>query len=361
MSKATLFEPMRFGAIEMKNRIVLAPLTRSRANEHGVPSELAATYYAQRAQAGLLITEATQVSFEGMGYPRTPGIHTDAQVAAWSKIVEAVHAVGGRIVVQLWHVGRVANGVNRGTKADTVAPSAIQLPGQMYTDAAGMQDHDVPRALETDEIARIAREYARAAERAMAAGFDGVEFHSANGYLMHQFLAENTNRRTDRYGGSIENRVRAPLEVLDAILSVVPADRVGVRVSPGHGFNDITEGDTSALYRHYAGELSRRGLSYLHIMRPFASAAGADPVGELRSAYEGRLIACGGYDAASAAALVEAGGADAVAFGQLFIANPDLPLRLKLGAPLAAPDSGSFYTPGAAGYTDYPVWSGSAG
>ncbi|MEO0730549.1 MAG: alkene reductase, partial [Pseudomonadota bacterium] len=261
MSIDRLFEPVTLGDLELSNRIVLAPLTRSRANEMGVPSELAATYYAQRAQAGLLITEATQVSFEGMGYPRTPGIHSPEQLAAWKQIVETAHAVGTKIAVQLWHVGRIANAKNRGVDADVVAPSAIQAPGEMYTDAAGMQPHDTPRALAPDEIARLADEYADAAQNAMDVGFDAVEFHSANGYLMHQFLSSNVNQREDQYGGSIENRMRAPLEVLDAIIARIGANKVGIRVSPSHAFNDIEEDDTEALYKAYYAELQKRGLA----------------------------------------------------------------------------------------------------
>lgn len=358
MSSSPLFEATNLGALELKNRMVLAPLTRSRANEMGVPADFAPAYYAQRAQAGLLISEATQVSFEGMGYPRTPGVHTDDQIAAWKRVTDAVHAVGSKIVVQLWHTGRISNAVNRGASADTVAPSAIQAAGDMYTDAKGMQPHDVPRALETDEIARVARDYAGAAERAMEAGFDGVEFHSANGYLMHQFLSSNANQRTDQYGGSIANRLRAPLEVLDAILAKLPSDRVGLRVSPGHTFNDIVEDDTEALYAAYYAELNSRNLAYLHVMRPFANEVDADYVAQARAQYEGNLIVCGGYDKASGEAAVKDGGIAAVAYGRPFIANPDLPLRYALNAPLNEPDGGTFYTPGPKGYTDYPIYSG---
>ncbi|MEM9029183.1 MAG: alkene reductase [Pseudomonadota bacterium] len=358
MSNQTLFSPTRLGAIELKNRIVLAPLTRSRADADGVPADFAAIYYAQRAQAGLLITEATQISPEGKGYPRTPGLFSSSQLEGWRRIVDAVHAVGGKIVVQLWHVGRIASAANREQTVDTVAPSAIQAAGEMYTDAAGMQPHDMPRALETAEIPRLADEFAQAAVNAIDVGFDGIELHSANGYLLHQFLAENTNQRTDQYGGNIPNRARAPLEVLDAILAKVPSDRVGIRISPAHAFNDIEEGDTAALYDHYIGELNSRGLAYLHVMRPFANQSASDFVKFARARFRGNIIACGGYDAASAQALIAKDGADAVAFGQSFIANPDLPLRISVGAPLATPNRETFYSPGETGYTDYPVWSG---
>ena len=360
MSQSPLFQPTELGAIELKNSIALAPLTRSRANNMGVPSDLAQTYYAQRGQAGLLITEATQVSFEGMGYPRTPGAHTPDQMAAWSQIAEAAHAVGSKIVMQLFHVGRIASALNRGQAADVVAPSAIQAPGEMYTDSEGMQPHDTPRALETDEIARVADDFATAAKNALEAGFDGVEYHSANGYLVHQFLSSNVNQRDDRYGGSVQNRMRAPLEILDTMLAAVPKERLGIRVSPGHTFNGIEEADTDALYAAYYAELNARKLAYLHVMRPFANTASADPVTEARKHYSGKIMACGGYEFGSASELLSSGGAEVVAFGRSFIPNPDLPLRFAVGAPLNEPDTDTFYSPGAKGYTDYPFWDGGA-
>lgn len=349
-----LFEPVSLGAISLRNRIVMAPLTRSRASDMGVPAQFAAEYYAQRASAGLVITEASQISFEGMGYPRTAGIHDARQLAVWKSVVDAVHARGARFVVQLWHVGRIANHLNRGREADVVAPSAIRAPGQIWTDQRGMQDHDMPRALETDEIARIALEFAAAARNAIDTGFDGVELHSANGYLLHQFLSSNVNRRTDRYGGSIANRVRMPLEVLDAVVAEVGAERTGLRISPGHTFNDIAEDDMDELYAHYLGELERRHLAYLHVMRPFANAIDEDVVALVRAHYRGKMVVCGGYDRDSAAALVAKGDADAVAFGRAFISNPDLVERMRAGAPLAEADQSTFYTPGEKGYTDYP-------
>lgn len=349
-----LFEPVRLGAIDLENRIVMAPLTRSRASDMGVPADFAADYYAQRASAGLVITEATQVSFEGMGYPRTPGIHDAAQIAAWRGIVEGVHAKGGKIVLQLWHVGRIASALNRGVAADVVAPSAVRAPGKMYTDKAGMQDHDMPRALETDEIARIAREFADAARNAVSAGFDGVEVHSANGYLLHQFLSSNVNRRDDRYGGSIDNCMRMPLEVLDAVVAAVGAERTGIRVSPGHTFNDIVEDDMEVLYPRYYAELDKRNLAYLHVMRPFANQTDIDLVAMANASYSGNLIVCGGYDRESAAAVLAHEQASAVAFGRMFISNPDLVERFRHGADLTEPHQATFYTPGRKGYTDYP-------
>lgn len=353
-STDAFFTPVTLGAFSLKNRIVMAPLTRSRASAAGVPADYAAEYYGERAGAGLIISEATQISFEGMGYPRTPGIHTDAQLEAWAKIVSAVQHGGAQFVCQLWHVGRIAAHANRGTAAEIVAPSAIRAPGEMYTDAHGMVAHDEPRALSTDEMARIAGDYARAAKNAIRVGFDGVELHSANGYLLHQFLSSNVNRRDDRYGGSIENRVRMPLEMLDAIIAEVGADRVGLRISPGHAFNAIEETDMEALYAHYLSELKKRKLAYLHVMRPFANDIETDVVAMVKTHYDGALIVCGGYDAESGAREIVEGRAAAVAYGKLYIANPDLARRFREGALLNEPNPDTFYTPGREGYTDYP-------
>jgi N-ethylmaleimide reductase len=252
-------------------------------------------------------------------------------------------------------VGRIANALNRGIAASTVSASAIQAPGQIWTDQQQMQTHDVPRALDTNEIARIADDFATAAKNAIDVGFDGVELHSANGYLLMQFLSSNVNRRTDRYGGSIENRARMPLEVLEAIVAKVPRERVGVRISPGHQFNGIEEAEMADLYAHYIGRLNGFDLAYLHVMRPFANKIADDTVGMARRAYKGKLIACGGYDGASGAALLQSGGADVIAFGSAFIANPDLVERIRTGKALSAPDQSTFYTPGEKGYTDYPA------
>ncbi|PPC87708.1 MAG: alkene reductase [Hyphomicrobium sp.] len=351
---APLFEPVRLGALELKNRIVMAPLTRSRSSDLAVPPTFAADYYAQRASAGLIITEATQISYDAMGYSRTPGAHTDAQLKIWASVADAVHAKGGKIVMQLWHVGRIASRLNTGVARDVVAPSAIAAPGKMYTDAKGMVDHDVPRALETHEIAAIAKDFASAARNAIDAGFDGVEIHSANGYLLHQFLSSNVNQRTDQYGGSVENRVRMPLEVVEAVIGAVPRERVGLRVSPGHVFNGIEETDLEALYGHYLPCLESYGLAYLHVMRPTSNTMALDPVTMARGLFKGSLIAAANYDADSGAALLKSGGADAIAFGRAYIANPDLVERLKVGAPLNTPHEATFYTPGEKGYTDYP-------
>ncbi len=355
MTIETLFEPTNLGALALTNRIVMAPLTRSRADENGVPATFAATYYAQRATAGLVVAEMTQISNEGKGYARTPGIHTAAQIEGWRHVTEAVHKAGGKFVLQLGHVGRISSKLNRPTADDVVSASAIQAPGQMWTDAKQMVDHDTPRALETNEIARVVEDYATAAANAMAAGFDGVEFHSANGYLPHQFLSTNVNQRSDRYGGSIENRMRMPLEALAAIIARVGAERVGIRVSPGHTFNGIEETDGDKLYAAYYGALDKLGLAYLHVMRPFMNKVEVDPMIAARKVFSGPIIAASGYDGASAAALIEAGGADAVAFGKAYISNPDLVARLHSGTPLTKPDEATFYTPGEKGYTDYPM------
>ena len=266
-----------------------------------------------------------------------------------------MHKAGGKIVLQLGHVGRIASALNRPVAADVVSASAVKAPGQMYTDSDQMVDHDTPRALETDEITRIAHDYANAAANAITASFDGVEFHSANGYLPQQFLSTNVNQRTDKYGGSIANRIRMPLEALAAIIDKIGADRVGIRVSPGHTFNGIEETDAAELYAAYYTELDKLGLAYLHVMRPFMNAVNVDPVVEARKIYRGKLIAASGYDGETAAALVKAGGADAVAFGRAYIANPDLVARFRESLAIAKADDATFYTPGEKGYTDYPA------
>lgn len=349
-----LFSPLRIGSMELPNRVIVAPVTRSRATPAGVPQEIAVKYYAARAAAGLIITEATEISYEAWSYPRTPGIHTGEQIEGWRRIVEAVHAAGGRIFLQLFHGGRIASRLNRPVEADVVAPSAVRAPGEMYTDAKGPVAHDEPRALTTQEVKRVASDFAQAATAAIAAGFDGVEVHSANGYLMHQFLSSNVNQRKDIYGGSIENRVRMPLEVVAAVTAAVGPGKVGVRISPGHRFNDIEETDTDALYAAYIPALDKLNLAYLHVMRPMHDFA-ADPVVMARRLYKGCLIAAGGYTPEDAEHLIATGGADAVAFGKAFIANSDLVERIRRGAPLNDADEATFYTPGPAGYLDYPV------
>lgn len=359
MTTTALFTPVNLGAIALRNRIVMAPLTRSRADAEGVPSPYAAQYYSERAEgAGLVIAEATQVSFGAQGYCRTPGAHTGEQMAAWARVVDTVHDRGGKIALQMWHCGRISASANRAEGTEAVGPSAVQAGGKMYTDAKGMQPHDVPRALTVAEIAGIADDFAATAERAIGVGFDGVEVHSANGYLLHQFLSTNANVRTDEYGGSIENRIRMPLQVIKAVVDRIGADKTGIRVSPGHAFNDIVEADMTALYPQYFKALDGFGLAYLHVMRAFANTVETDVVAMARGAFSGKIIACGGYTGETGAALVASGGADAVAFGQAFIANPDLAARIKVGAALNVPHQATFYTPGPKGYVDYPAMDG---
>lgn len=354
-----LFEPMASGSQELKNRIVMAPMTRSRASVTGVPSDLAQTYYAQRADAGLIITEGTQPSANGQGYPRTPGMHSPEQVAAWRKVTEAVHARGGRIVLQLMHTGRIAHHSNRTVEGPPVAPSAIRAAGTMYTDALGLQDHSMPRALAEEDIPSVIDEYRQATINAMLAGFDGVELHGANGYLPMQFLASNSNRRTDRYGGSVRNRARFVIETLEAMADGAgSAGLIGLRVSPGNTFNDIRESDPLDLYPYLAKAINPLGLAYLHVQRsgklPQQEQA-FDPIALMRTHFTGPIIATGGFDRDSANALLSRGGADMVGFANLFIANPDLVRRFQTGAPLAQADQATFYTPGPKGYIDYPA------
>lgn len=353
-----LFRPVTVGALELPHRMVMAPMTRNRADDGNVPSELAVEYYRQRASAALVITEASQVSPEGVGYPRTPGIHTDAQVEGWRRVTEAVHAEGGRIALQLWHVGRVSHPVFH-DGALPVAPSAVRPEGSVVTHE-GRKDFVTPRALETDEVARVVEDFRLGARRAQEAGFDAVEIHAANGYLLDQFLRDGSNRRADRYGGSVENRLRFPLEVVDAVADEWGADRLGVRVSPLSAFNDMRDSDPQALFAAFAAELGDRGLAWLHVIRDdaFAEEPGSfDPL-VLGEVFDGALVAASGYDAREGARAVEEGRADLVAYGRAFLANPDLPRRFREAAALNEPDRASFYGGGAEGYVDYPFLEG---
>jgi len=354
----SLFEPTHLGSLELANRIVMAPLTRSRAVKGEVPNPLAVDYYRQRASAGLIITEATQVSAQGQGYAYTPGIFTDDQVAAWKKVTDAVHAEGGRIVLQLWHVGRVGHPDLQPDGGLPVAPSAIRLDGQAFTEE-GFKPHPTPRALALDEIADVVEQFRYGALRAKEAGFDGVEVHGANGYLLDQFLRDGTNQRTDSYGGSVENRARLVFEVLDAVTGVWGADRVGIRLSPFGTFNGMSDSDPVALFGHVIERLNGYGLAYLHIVERFpgteVSADEKEALDDLRRRFSGAFIGNGGYDATLAQDAVESGHADAIAFGRPFIANPDLVARLKQGAPLNEPDQATFYGGDHRGYTDYPT------
>ncbi|HLH92466.1 MAG TPA: alkene reductase [Xanthobacteraceae bacterium] len=346
----TLFSPYRLGDLTLANRMVMAPMTRSRAADGNVPSPLAPTYYAQRASAGLIVTEASQVSPQGVGYIRTPGIHSDAQVAGWRKVTDAVHAVGGKIFLQLWHVGRISHPDFHGG-ALPVAPSAIAANGTVFT-AQGPKPMVVPRALELAELPGIVGQFRAGAENAKRAGFDGVEIHGANGYLLDQFTRDGTNHRTDAYGGSIENRARFPLEVVDAVVGVWGPGRVGYRVSPNGAFNSMSDSDPRRTFGYLAAELDRRGVGYLHVVDPLAD--GEKRISSLlQGIFTGTYIVNGGFDLDTAEAAL-ARGADLVAFGVPFLANPDLPERYRRGAALNKADQATFYAGEEKGYIDYP-------
>jgi N-ethylmaleimide reductase len=352
-----LFSPYRLGALELANRLVMSPMTRSRAVDGNVPHPLAPTYYAQRASAGLIVTEATQVSPQGVGYIRTPGMHSAEQVAGWKRIVEAVHRAGGKIFAQLWHVGRVSHPDFHGGTLP-VAPSALPVDGEAFT-TRGRTKLVTPRALETDELPGIVAQFGAAAQNAKAAGFDGVELHGANGYLLDQFLRDGSNRRSDAYGGSIENRARFPLEVADAVTSVWGPQCVGYKLSPYFSGYSMSDSNPVETFTFIAGELGKRGLLYLHVTEPVAGPAAlpaattrVTPI--LRKTFDGALIVNGGYDAQSGHAAIARGEADLVAFGVPFLANPDLPARYRSNAALNAADQATFYAGEEKGYTDYP-------
>jgi N-ethylmaleimide reductase len=352
-----LFSPCRLGSIELANRMVMAPMTRSRALAGNVPNPLAATYYVQRASAGLIVTEGTQVSPQGVGYIRTPGIHSPEQVAGWQTVTGAVHEAGGKIFAQLWHVGRVSHPDFHGGELP-VAPSALPAEGEVFT-AQGKKSMVAPRALETGEMPGIVEQFRQGAENAQLAGFDGVEIHGANGYLLDQFLRDGANQRTDAYGGSIEKRARLPLEVAEAVVGVWGPERVGYRIAPYFSAFSMADSDPVGTYSFLARELSRLGLGYLHIFEamagftaPPAGAVRLTPV--LRELFKGTYIVNGGYDAAAGNAAIGRGEADLVAYGVLFLANPDLPERFRRNGPFNAPDYGTFYAGEEKGYTDYP-------
>lgn len=351
-----LFSPINIGSIALKNRIVMAPLTRNRAGEGNVPGKMNVEYYAQRASAGLIITEATPVSEMAHVYPATPGIHSEAQIAGWKKVVDAVHAKGGKIVLQLWHVGRISHPSLLPGNALPVAPSAIKPAGKAFT-YKGLQDFVTPRALELAEIPGIIEEYAQATRNALAAGFDGVEIHGANGYLLDQFLRDGTNKRTDQYGGSIGNRARLLLEVTEKVVAIAGADKVGVRISPLNPFNDIADSNPQALFNHVAEALSPFGLAYLHVVEGGMGGEKLPPFDfiALRERFDGPYMANLGYTKSRANAAIAAGNVDLVAFGVPFIANPDLVERFAEDAPLNQADPKSFYGGTEKGYTDYPT------
>lgn len=353
-----LFDPVQLGPLTLPNRIVMAPLTRSRADDNGVPGELQATYYAQRATAGLIVSEATNISAQGKGYIRTPGIWTPEQVAGWHLTTKAVHDNGGHIFLQLWHVGRVSHPDLQPGGALPVAPSAVRAEGQQAYTYEGFKPLVTPRALETDEIPGIVADHAHAAKCAKDAGFDGVEIHSANGYLLQQFLSDKTNKRTDQYGGSIENRTRLVVEVVDAVARVWGGSRVGIRLSPLTKFSDIGDSNPEPVYLSLIEQINPFGLAYIHVIEGDTGGE-RHPVGgfdlqQLRRAFDGLYIANNNYDLELAIEARAQNLADLICFGRPFIANPDLVARLRSDAPLATPDPATFYAGEGKGYTDYP-------
>ncbi len=352
---SSLFTPLKAGALTLPNRIIMAPLTRCRADAAHVPTAIMADYYAQRASAGLIIAEATMVMEGNSSFWMEPGIYSDAQIKGWRAVTDAVHAKGGKIVLQLWHGGRACHPLLNGG-ALPVAPSAIPITGDEVHTPEGKKPYVTPRELRDDEIPGIIAGFKQAAVNAKAAGFDGVEVHAANGYLLDEFLRDGANKRTGPYGGPIENRARLLLEVLTAVSSVWGSDRVGVRISPINSYNSMIDSDPVALTTWLAGKLNDFGLAYLHVMRSdFFQAQTGDVLTPARAGFKGVVIGNMGYTADEANRAIADGLLDAVAFGTSFLANPDLPARIQAGAPLNAPNPATFYSPGPAGYTDYPV------
>nr|WP_315463425.1 alkene reductase [uncultured Rhodoferax sp.] len=349
-----LFDPLRLGTLTLPNRFVLAPLTRTRAGLEHLPNDLMAEYYAQRASAGLLITECTMIQEGTSAFEEEPGVYSPEQIAGWKKTADAVHAKGGRIFMQIWHAGRAAHPLlNQGAR--TVSSSPVAIEGTFHTSTGAVQ-HVRPEALEMEEIKVIVAAFAQGAKNAIAAGFDGVEVHGANGYLIDQFLRDGCNQRTDAYGGSLENRARLLFEVLAAVSDAIGSDRVGLRLSPLNSYNSMVDSDPAGLTAFLTERLNRFNLAYLHMMRAdFLGKQKADVMRIARANYKGVLIGNMGYSAQEAAQAIQDGKLDAVAFGTAYIANPDLPERVKAGAALNTPDSSTFYTSGAKGYTDYPT------
>jgi N-ethylmaleimide reductase len=362
---AKLFTPLRIGRHTLKHRVVMAPLTRMRAQPGNAPGPLNAVYYGQRASdGGLLIAEATPVCLEGHGHPDVPGIYTPEQIAGWRLVTQAVHDKGGIIYLQLWHVGRVSHSMYQPEGRAPVAPSAIRADGELLLPNSKKVSYDMPRALARSEIPGIVETFRRGALNALAAGFDGVELHGANGYLLEQFLQSRSNRRDDEYGGPIQNRARLMLEVISAMADACGAERVGIRLSPFGVANGSGEDEPFPLYKHVIEAMASMGLAYLHLIEPRTSGTGkTDAVREgqpsaaglYRAYWPGALIAAGGFDGPGAMNIVEGGKADAVAFGRFFISNPDLPLRIQRAAPLNPYIRSTFYGGGSAGYTDYPA------
>ena len=355
MPNTNLFTSLALGGMTLPNRLVMAPLTRNRAGEGNVPTDLNVLYYTQRASAGLIITEASQISPQAVGYPATPGIHSDEQVAGWRKITEAVHAEGGHIFIQLWHVGRISHPSMQPDNARPVAPSAIRPEGDAVT-CNGMQPYETPRALTLEEIPGVIADYAAAAQRAKDAGFDGVEIHAANGYLLDEFLRDGTNTRTDAYGGSVENRMRLLDEIIATVSDIWRPHRIGVRLSPENRFNDIRDSQPQMTFNAVVDMLRGHRLAYLHVLEgDMLSGERHVDYAELKQRFGGLYMANNNYSRASAEQALEQGDADLVAFGKLFIANPDLPERFARGAGLNEPNPETFYGGNEEGYTDYPA------
>lgn len=359
----TLFTPIQVGDITLKNRIIMAPLTRMRSKQPGnIPYELNAKYYSQRASAGLIISEATQISQQGQGYPSTPGIYSSEQIDGWKIVTDEVHKKGGKIFLQLWHVGRISHSSYQEGSILPVAPSSIKPTGKVINSTWKQVDYETPHALTIEEIQAILQNYKIAAQNAKDAGFDGVEVHGGNGYLLDQFLHDGSNKRDDIYGGTIENRSRLLLEVVDVVLSVWGKGRVGVRISPYGSFNDMTDNDPIALFSHLINQLSDRRIAYIHVIEPRATKAGGSDVlvqdapstsKLFKKYFDGVFISAGGYTPETAKQAVESGMIEAVAFGRLFISNPDLPERIGAGANLNVYNRATFYGGLDKGYTDY--------
>jgi N-ethylmaleimide reductase len=350
-----LFSPVKLGSIAMSNRMVMAPLTRNRSSMEGVPQDINVTYYEQRASAGLIITEATPISPMAHGYPLLPGIYTDAQVAGWKKVTDAVHAKGGKIVIQLWHVGRISH-PSLLNGATPVAPSLVKPAGKAFT-FKGLEDYVEPRALDAEELPGIVADYVHATQCALKAGFDGVEIHAANGYLLDQFLRDGSNKRSDIYGGSIENRARFLMEVTKAVVEKIGSDKVGLRLSPVNPFNDMKDSNPQAVFNYVTEQLNQFNLAYLHVVEGGIHGGGvADSFDfdSMRKLCKSPYMANLSYDKARGNAAIASGHADAVAYGVPFIANPDLVERFREDAPLNEADPASFYGGNEKGYTDYP-------
>lgn len=354
----SLFDTVKLGPYTLRNRILMAPMTRGRATPEGVPTEIMPEYYGQRATAGLIITEATSISAQGRGWNNAPGIYTDAHQDNWKPVTEAVHAAGGRIFLQLWHMGRVSHPDFLGGDLP-VGPSAIAAAGESHTPSGEKKPYVTPRALEAEELPGIVEDYVAGARRAIAAGFDGVEIHGANGYLLDQFIRDGSNHRDDEYGGSIAARWRFPLEVTRAVADAIGKDKTGIRLSPTGNYNGMSDSDPIATFTYGAQQLDKLGVAFVHVLDPlpghmFATKGAPTVHPHIRKAFGGTLILNGGYDRRTGDEALAAGHTDAIAIGIPFLANPDLPRRMQEDAPLNAPDFATFYTPGPKGYTDYP-------